>query len=74
MVELYPEIFFRPFTRFEISTAGKWRAKLEVSLVDQEALGEVTAELTQLELAYWRDISELLCDRDQSTADSGERS
>ncbi len=28
--------------------------------LDQDALGEVTVELTQLELAYWRDISELL--------------
>ena len=28
--------------------------------LDQDALGEVTVELTQLELAYWRDISESL--------------
>ena len=58
---LIPGDFFPTLTqdsKFRLLANGEPSSKCR--WLDQEALGEVTAELTQLELAYWRDISELL--------------
>ena len=60
-MELNPGDFFPTLTqdsKFRLLANGEPSSKCR--WLDQDALGEVTAELTQLELAYWRDISELL--------------
>ena len=61
VLELNPGDFFPTLTqdsKFRLLANGEPSSKCR--WLDQEALGEVTAELTQLELAYWRDIAELL--------------
>ena len=75
VVELHPGDFFptlTPDSKFRLLANGEPSSKCR--WFDQEALGEVTAELTQTRTRVLARHLGIARDRDQSTANSGERS